>query len=60
MAKHSFVLLPRRCVVEQTFALAARFHRLAGDYERLDPTFKGLHFVILMCARLIKIALATS
>ena len=35
-----FVLLPRRCVIEQNFAWAARFRRLARDYERLDPRSK--------------------
>ena len=36
MAKRGFVLLPRRWVVERSFAWAARFRRLARDYERLD------------------------
>jgi transposase len=34
-AKRGFVLLPRRCVVERFFDWAARFRRLARDYERL-------------------------
>lgn len=32
-AKRGFVLLPRRLVVERSFAWAARFRRLARDYE---------------------------
>jgi transposase len=36
-AKHGFVLLPRRWVVERSFAWATRFRRLANDDERL-PT----------------------
>lgn len=36
-AKRGFVLLPRRWVVECDFAWAARFRRLARDYERLPP-----------------------
>lgn len=44
-AKRGFVLLPRRWVVERSFAWAARFRRLARDYERLDTTLKGLHFL---------------
>ena len=36
MAKRGFVLLPRRWVVERSFAWAARFRRLARDYERLE------------------------
>ena len=43
MAKRGFVLLPKRWVVERSFALAARFRRLARDYERLETTLKGLH-----------------
>ena len=44
-AKHGFVLLPRRWVVERSFAWTARFRRLARDYERLAETLAGLHFV---------------
>jgi len=48
-AKRGFVLLPRRWVVERTFAWAARFRRLARDYERLPETFAGLHFIAFAC-----------
>ena len=61
MAKRGFVLLPRRWVVEGSFAWAARFRRLARDYERLPNTFKGIHFLafaILMTSRLIRLATA--
>ena len=44
-AKRGFVLLPRRWVVERSFAWAARCRRLARDYERLPTTVAGLHFV---------------
>jgi transposase len=50
-AKRGFVLLPRRWVVERSFAWAARFRRLARDYERLALTLAGYHwlaFVTLM------------
>ena len=50
-AKRGFVLLPRRWVVERSFAWAARFRRLARDYERLASTLAGYHwlaFVSLM------------
>ena len=53
-AKRGFVLLPRRWVVERSFAWTARFRRLARDYERLPETLAGLHlvaFVILMLRR---------
>jgi len=44
-AKHGVVLLPRRWVVERSFAWMARFRRLARDDERLAETLAGLHFV---------------
>ena len=44
-AKRGFVLLPRRWVVERSFAWAARFRRLSRDYERLPETLAGLHYV---------------
>ena len=50
-AKRGFVLLPRRWVVERSFGWAARFRRLARDYERLAATLSGYHwlaFVLLM------------
>ena len=55
-AKRGFVLLPRRWVVERSFAWTARFRRLARDYERLPETLKGLHylaFAILLLARFV-------
>jgi transposase len=57
-AKRGFVLLPRRWVVEPSFAWAARFRRLAKDYERLPETVAGLHFVAfvsLMLHRLVTV-----
>ena len=54
-AKRGFVLLPRRWVVERSFAWLARFRRLARDYERLPTTLAGLHFIafaILMLKQL--------
>jgi transposase len=44
-AKRGFVLLPRRWVVERSFAWASRFRRLARDYERLANTFAGYHWL---------------
>jgi transposase len=46
-AKRGFVLLPRRWVVERTFAWAARFRRLARDYERLGQTLAAYHYLSL-------------
>jgi transposase len=44
-AKRGFVLLPRRWVVERSFAWAARFRRLARDYERLAETLATYHYL---------------
>ena len=48
-AKRGFVLLPRRWVVERSFAWAARFRRLARDYERLASTLAAFHFLAFAC-----------
>jgi len=53
-AKKGFVLLPRRWVVERSFGWAARFRRLARDYERLPETLKGLHFLAFATLMLTK------
>ncbi|MEZ4563403.1 MAG: IS5 family transposase [Thermomicrobiales bacterium] len=55
-AKRGFVLLPRRWVVERSFAWATRFRRLAKDYERLPDVVEGLYFLAfagLMLQRLL-------
>ena len=55
-ARRGFVLLPRRWVVERSFAWAARFRRLARDYERLPGTVAGLHFLVFAILMLVKAA----
>lgn len=58
--KRGFVVLPRRWVVERSFAWLSRFRRLAKDYERLSETLAGLHLVAfstLMLARMVKLLL---
>jgi transposase len=52
MARRGFVLLPRRWVVERSYAWADRSRRLARDYERLDTTLKGLHYLSFACLML--------
>jgi transposase len=59
-AKKGFVLLPRRWVVERSFAWSARFRRLARDYERLPTTLAGLHFVAFACLMLARLFTATN
>jgi len=62
-AKKGFVLLPRRWVVERSFAWTTRFRRLARDYERLAETLVGLHlvaFVILMLKRFVNLTVQSA
>jgi transposase len=54
-AKRGFVLLPRRWVVERSFAWLARFRRLARDYERLPTTLAGFHWLAFACLMLGKL-----
>jgi transposase len=53
-ARKGFVLLPKRWVVERSFAWAARFRRLARDYERLTTTLEGIHYLVFACFMLVK------
>ena len=60
-AKRGFILLPRRWVVERSFAWMAHFRRLSRDYERLPQTLAGLHFAafaIIMLKRVAEILTA--
>lgn len=62
-ARKGFVLLPRRWVVERSFAWATRFRRLAKDYERLPQTLAGLHYLVfamLMLHRFVDIMAQSS
>ncbi len=53
-AKHGFVLLPKRWIVERSFAWMSRFRRLARDYERLQTTLEGMHYLAFVCLLLQK------
>lgn len=59
-ARRGFLLLPRRWVVERSFAWSARFRRLARDYERLPTTLAGFHFVAFACLMLARLFTATN
>jgi transposase len=50
-----FVLLPRRWVVERSFAGVSRFRRLARDDERPPAMLAGLHFAAFICLLLPKL-----
>ena len=57
------MLLPKRWVVECSNAWAARFRRLARDYERLAETLAGLHcvaFAILMRKRVMALRVSSA
>lgn len=54
-AKHDFVFVPKRWVVERTFGWLGRFRRRARDYERLAETLRRYHWLAslgLLLARL--------
>ena len=55
-AKHGFVLLPKRWVVERSFAWTSRFRRLARDYERMQETLAAMHFAVFAILMLNKAA----
>jgi len=54
-ATKGFILLPKRWVVERSFAWLSRFRRLGRDLERLPSTLVGFHFLaacVLLCNNL--------
>ena len=48
--------MPKRWVVECSYAWAARFRRLARDCERVAETLAGLHFVVFAILMLKRFA----
>ena len=54
-SKKGFVLLPRRWVVERSFAWKSRFRRLVRDYERLPETLAGMHYLAFACLMLARL-----
>ena len=55
--KKGFVMLPRRRVVERTFGWLGRFRRLARDYERLNSTLEGWHWLASLVLLLGKVGI---
>jgi transposase len=55
-AKKGFVLLPKRWVVERSFAWMTRCRRLVKDYERYAATLAGFHIVAFVCIMLKRAA----
>lgn len=53
-ARKGFVLLPRRWVVERSFAWLARFRRLSRDFERMPQVLAALHFLVFATLMLPK------
>ena len=51
-AKHGFVLLPKRWVVERSFGWVARLRRLSRDCERLVSSLEGFHWLAFACLML--------
>lgn len=49
-----FVFLPRRWVVERSFAWLSRFRGLGRDYERLSTSLQQLHFVVFASITLVR------
>ena len=55
-AKKGFVLLPKRWVVERSFAWTTRCRRLVKDYERYAETLAGFHVIAFACLMLKRAA----
>src|SRR5688500_10883397 len=58
--RRGFVLLPRRWVVERSFAWKSRFRRLVRDDERRLTVLAGLHLVAFACLDLTRAVAALS
>jgi len=46
-AAHTFEVLPKRWLVERTFASLGRYRRLSKDYERLSETSETLIRIVM-------------
>lgn len=50
--QHTFIVLPKRWIVERSFGWIARCRRLLRDYERLTEVLVGMHMVAFVCLML--------
>jgi len=51
-----FVVLPRRWVVERTFAWLGRYRRLSKDYEQLPETSEAMIYAAMVRIMLRRLA----
>jgi len=51
-----FVVLPRRWVVERTFAWLGRYRRLSKDYEQLPETSEAMIYAAMVHLMLKRLA----
>ncbi len=58
--QHTFQVLPRRWVVERTFAWLGRYRRLSKDYEELPETTEAWVYAAMTGLMLRRLARATA
>ena len=59
-AQHTFEVLPRRWVVERTFAWLGRYRRLSKDYEELSQTTEAWVYAAMANLMLRRLGQPTS
>ncbi len=54
--QHSFIVLPKRWIVERSFGWVARCRRLLRDFERLSEVLVRMHMVAFVCLMLRQVS----